>query len=92
MQYKILILTVSVLALVSLGFAAPAEARKRTVVYSNTTAAVGNSVTIKISGGTPPVITSSNSCTPGVSGYLYQSIVIFFGGSTITSTQSYYCP
>jgi hypothetical protein len=94
MQHKTFALMVSVLALASLSLAVPAFAagKSRTVVYSSKSTAVGNSVMIKVSGGNPPVVQSTSSCSPGISGYLYQSIVVIFGGTTISSTQSVYCP
>jgi hypothetical protein len=94
MQHKTSALMVSVLALASLSFAMPAFAagQSRPVVYSKKVTAVGNNVTIKVSGGNPPVVQQSSSCSPGISGYLYQSIVVIFGGSTISTTQSIYCP
>jgi len=91
MRYKPLALTVSVLALASLTFATPAFSA-RPVAYSNNVKVVGNSVTIKSSGGVT-VVQSSNSCSQGISGYLYQSIVVLFGGVTIANvTQSTSCP
>lgn len=90
MRHKPLALTVSVLALASLTLATPAFAAR--IAYSNNVKVVGNSVTIKSSGGVTTV-QSSNSCSPGISGYLYQSIVVLFGGGTVVSTtQSTYCP
>jgi hypothetical protein len=91
MQHRRLALTVSVLALTGLAFSSPAFAARQ-VAYSKQVTAIGNNVTIKISGGNPPVVQKSNSCSPGVTGYLYQSIVIIFGGGSITTTQSTYCP
>jgi hypothetical protein len=91
MRHKPLALTVSILALASLTLATPAFAA-RPVAYSNKVKVVGNSVTIKTSGGVT-VVQSSNSCSQGISGYLYQSIVVIFGGGTVVSTtQSTYCP
>lgn len=90
MQHKPLALTVSVLALASLAFAAPAFAA-RPIASSNKVTVVGNNVTIKSSGGVT-VVQSSNSCSPGISGYLYQSIVVLFGGTVVSTTQSTYCP
>lgn len=91
MRHKPLALTVSILALASLTLATPAFAA-RPVAYSNKVKIVGNSVTIKTSGGVT-VVQSSNSCSQGISGYLYQSIVVIFGGGTVVSTtQSTYCP
>jgi hypothetical protein len=90
MRHKPLALTVSVLALASLTLATPAFAA-RPVAYSNKVKVVGNNVTIKTSGGVT-VVQSSNSCSQGISGYLYQSIVVIFGGGTVVSTQSAYCP
>lgn len=90
MKYRNLALAVSVLALTGVAFSSPAFAAG--VVHSKKVTAIGNSVTIKISGSTQPVIEKTSSCSPGVSGYIYQSIVIFFSGGSITSTQSLYCP
>jgi hypothetical protein len=94
MQHKTFALIVSVLALASLGLATPALAagKSRTVAYSKKVTSVGNSTTIIVSGGNQPVVQQTSSCSPGISGYLYQSIVVIFGGSTISTTQSIYCP
>jgi hypothetical protein len=90
MRHKPLALAVSVAALASLTLATPTFARP--IAYSNNVKVIGNNVTIKSSGGTT-VVQSSNSCSQGISGYLYQSIVVLFGGGTIVSTtQSTYCP
>jgi hypothetical protein len=85
------VLAISALALACLAPAAPATARSRIVIQSSSTTSVGNSVTIKSSGGIT-VVESSNSCSAGVSGYLFQSIVVFFSGGWVTSTQSTTCP
>ena len=90
MPNKPRMLTISVLALACLAFAMPAGARSRTVV-SNSVTSVGNSVTIKSSGGVT-VAESSNSCSGGVSGYLFQSVVVFFSGGWFVSNQSTTCP
>lgn len=91
MRYKPLTVLVSVLAFASLTLVAPASAA-RPVASSTKVKVVGNSVTIKTSGGVT-VVQSSNSCSQGISGYLYQSIVVLFGGGTVVSTtQSTYCP
>ncbi len=89
MRHKPLALTVSVLALASLTLATPAFAAR--ITYSSNVKVVGNNVTIKSSGGVTTV-QSSNSCSPGISGYLYQSIVVIFGGTVVSTTQSTYCP
>lgn len=90
MRHKPLALSVSVLALASLTLATPAFAAR--VTYNSNVKVVGNSVTIKSSGGVTTV-QYSNSCSSGISGYLYQSIVVLFGGGTVVSTtQSTYCP
>jgi hypothetical protein len=89
MKCRNLVLAVSVLALSSLSLSPSALAAGS---ITKKVKAVGNSVTIKISGGNPPVVQQTNSCSPGVTGYIYQSIVIFFSGGSITTTQSLYCP
>ena len=59
--------------------------------YVKTSTAIGNSTTIIVNGGV--VVQSSNSCSTGVTGFLYQSIRIIFGGSVIVNTtQSTTCP
>jgi len=91
MPSKPRVLTISVLALACLALAMPAAARSRTTVVTSSATSVGNSVTIKSSGGVT-VVESSNSCSVGVSGYLFQSVVVFFSGGWFTSTQSTTCP
>lgn len=72
------------LALVLAGaLSTPAAMAARAVVTSN--------VTIFSSGGATTV-QQSNSCSPGVSGYLYQSVLVLFGGATYSVTQSTTCP
>lgn len=91
MQHRPIALAITVVALASLTCAAPAFAA-RPVASSNKVKVVGNSVTIKSTGGVT-VVQSSSSCSSGISGYLYQSIVVLFGGGNIvTSTQSTTCP
>jgi hypothetical protein len=51
----------------------------------------GNNVTYTNVGGVTTV-QASNSCSTGVSGYLYQSVLILFGGSSYAVTQSTTCP
>jgi hypothetical protein len=89
MRYRRFALAISVLALTSL---AASPAFTAPVVYSKKVKAVGNSVSIKVSGNTQPVVQQTSNCSPGVSGYIYQSIVIFFAGGSISTTQSIYCP
>jgi phosphate-selective porin len=88
MRNRSSVLTISVLTLACLAFAMPAAARSRTVIASSVTS-VGNSVTIKSSGGVT-VVESSNNCSAGVSGYLFQSVV--FSGGWFVSSQSTTCP
>ena len=91
MRYKPLTVLVSGLAFASLTLVGPASAA-RPIASSTTVKVVGNSVTIKTSGGVT-VVHSSNSCSQGISGYLYQSLVVIFGGATIVNTsQSTSCP
>ena len=82
----------SILVLACLACSAPALAAgsARTTIVSKKVTSIGNSVTIVSSGGTT-VVTHSNSCTPGVTGYLYQSIVVLFGGGSYSVTQSTTC-
>ena len=68
-----------------------ALAAARPVIYSNTTKVVGNDVKIKSTNGSTTV-DASNSCSPGVTGFLYQSIMVMFGGSTYGTVQSTTCP
>ena len=55
------------------------------------TKVVGNNVIIKSTGGVTTV-QSSNSCSPGISGYLFQSVFVLFGGGAYSVTQSTTCP
>ncbi len=84
---------VSLLVMVCLACSVPAHAAggTRTTVVGNKVTAVGNSVTIVSSGGAT-VVKQSNSCTAGVTGFLYQSIVVLFGGAAYSVTQSSSCP
>jgi len=59
--------------------------------YISKSTVVGNNVTITSSGGTTTV-NASNSCSTGVTGYLYQSVLVLFGGATYAATQSNTCP
>jgi hypothetical protein len=71
----------------------PAQAlAARTVIVSKNTTVIGNNVVIKSSGGTTTV-TASNSCSTGISGYLYQSVLVLFGGGVVyNATQTNTCP
>jgi hypothetical protein len=83
---------VSLLVIACLACSVPAHAAggTRTTVVNNKVTAVGNSVTIVSSRGTT-IVKQSNSCTAGVTGFLYQSIVVLFGGATYSVTQSSSC-
>jgi len=68
----------------------PATAAGRPVIVSSTKV-VGNNVVIKSSGGTTTV-DASNSCSAGITGYLFQSVLVLFGGGVYAVTQSTTCP
>lgn len=74
----------------ALVFATPAFANTRATGVSSTSTSIGNNTTIVVSGGTASVTQTSN-CS-GVSGFLYQSIRLLFGGTVTTYTQSKTCP
>lgn len=90
MQRTRVVLIASALALACLT-PAPLQAAARPVIKNSTVKVVGNDVTIKSSGGTTTV-TKSSSCSPGITGYLYQSVTVLFGGVIYSTTQSQTCP
>jgi hypothetical protein len=55
------------------------------------TKVIGNNVNITSTGGVTTV-QANNSCSTGISGYLYQSVLVFFGGGVYSVTQSTTCP
>jgi hypothetical protein len=77
----------SVFALASLALVSPSLAAP---TYVSTSTTIGNNTTIVRSGGTTTV-SSSQSCSPGVTGSFYQSVMILFGGSVVNVTQAATC-
>ncbi len=81
-------LLVAGLALALVGVAS--EAIAAPIIVSKVTV-IGNNVTVKRSGGTTTVSTSQ-SCSPGVTGSFFQSVMILFGGSSVNVAQATTCP
>lgn len=81
-------LMASALVLTMCAFSSPVLAAGPTI---SKVRVVGNNVVIKSSGGTTTV-DASNSCSPGISGYLFQSVMVLFGGGAYNFTQTNTCP
>ena len=98
MQLNRILLATSALAFGALAIAQPADAaRSKKIVVSTSSSSsssstsVGNSVSITIKNGTT-VVKKTESCSPGVTGYIVQSITVLFGGGYSSSTQKISCP
>ena len=82
------LLITSALAFALLGVAS--EAMAAPIIVSKVTV-IGNNATINRTGGTTTVGTSQ-SCSPGVTGSFFQSVMILFGGSSVNVVQATTCP
>ena len=81
-------LTITIFALLFSSVTASFPAAARPTAYASNVKVVGNNVVYTT--GSAPVI--SNSCSPGISGYLFQSVLIIFGATSFSVTQSTTCP